>query len=87
MRIDPQRLARQHVRVLGYVRSGVHLVLLQPVEDGEQLRLDEVDENEVDGRVVRDVRCSRRDEVRDRVERERRVGRVVADAGAGLETS
>lgn len=55
LRIYTQHRTRKNVRVLQHICSGIHPVALEPVEDLKQLRLDEVDEDEVDGRVVREA--------------------------------
>ena len=60
----------EHVRVRVHVRVGVRVVALQRVDRREHLVLDEVREDEVDGRFVRDaLRHARADEVRVRVRR------------------
>ena len=70
LRIDPEDGVRKHVRVRQHVGLGVVLRALEPVQNPEELRLDEVDEDEVDGIRVRDSRGGgRADEVGRREER------------------
>jgi len=57
---------------------------LERVQDRQKLRLDKIDENEVDGRVVGDIGCPRGDERRHRVEGQWGVQRIVSHSGARL---
>jgi hypothetical protein len=84
-RIQAQHLIRLHPTVHPRIRPRVSARRLHLVERSDHLRLDEVDEDEVDERVgPANDRCARGDKVRNTVRWERRVRRVVADAGAGL---